>query len=58
MLEHYLNFVYEDPSIEEFKASKQLDRVDIEAEKAAYLDPLSESYYRRLFVCCALIMLS
>jgi hypothetical protein len=56
MLEHYLNFVFEDPSNEEFKASKKLDRVDIESEQAAYLDPISQSYNRRLFLSCGLIV--
>ncbi len=41
--------------MEEFKESKTLPQVDIEAEQATFFDPAGESYRKRLFVGCGIV---
>jgi hypothetical protein len=39
-LQHYLDLIYEEVTIEEFKDMKRLPFEDIEAEKATFFDPV------------------
>ncbi len=54
-LQHYIDLIYEDITIEEFKEAKRLPDIDIEAEKATFFDPVGESHRRRLFMASGIV---
>lgn len=54
-LQHYLDLMYEEVTLEEYKESKKLPKVDIEAEQATFFDPDGESYRRRMIVGCGIV---
>lgn len=54
-LQHYLDLIYEEVTIEEFKEMKRLPEEDILAEKATYFDPVAESHNRRLLMASGIV---
>jgi hypothetical protein len=54
-LQHYLDLMYEDVTLEEFKEAKRLPEVDLAAERATYFDPAAESHNRRLFMASGIV---
>ena len=54
-LQHYLDLMYEEVTLEEFKQAKRLPEIDVEAQKATFFDPVSESHNRRLFMASGIV---
>lgn len=54
-LQHYLDLMYEEVTLEQFKEAKRLPDIDIEAERATFFDPVSESHNRRLFMASGIV---
>ena len=54
-LQHYLDLIYEEVTIEEFKEAKRLPEEDLAAERATFFDPVAESHNRRLIMASAIV---
>jgi hypothetical protein len=54
-LQHYLDLMFEEVTIEEFKEAKRLPDEDIAAEKATFFDPVAESHNRRLLMASGIV---
>lgn len=55
MLQRYINHIWEDVTLNEFKESKKLPEEDIASELAPQFEPISEPYKKRLNMACFII---
>jgi MFS family permease len=54
-LQHYLDLIYEEVTLEEFKEAKRLPEEDLAAERATFFDPVAESHNRRLIMASGIV---